>query len=61
MEDKYVVSRAIGGVTINGKEFLLHADTDKVVIFKSVEAAHKFMEEQGVSKDEYEVELQELQ
>ncbi len=57
-KEGYVVSRAIEGVTINGKEYLID-ENDKIMTFETEADAKAFMDDSGVTEDAYDIDIEE--
>lgn len=45
---KYKIARAINGISINGKEYILDKD-NKIIEFESIKKAKEYLREHGVN------------
>lgn len=51
-EMKYVIRRPIGGISLNGFEYVLDGEDGNILFFDSEDQARKFLIEAGYSADE---------
>ena len=51
MAEKYIIGRAINGITINGREFVLD-ENNEVMKFDSEDAARAFLRDNGIDNPE---------
>lgn len=53
-DPEYMIGRPINGVTLNGAEYILSAESKEPLIFDSVEEAKEFLASQGIGEAEIE-------
>jgi len=58
---QYVISRAINGISINGREFVLD-DKDELMLFDTTDSAEIFLKDNGIDNPEdYGIEISEFE